>query len=229
MDKTLISEAFAKVPHSLQTYIKSKDFERDILQLINDADIPVTAFLPLKNYTLLVLLNLSGDDSLKHSLELSLQLDASKMSAILDHIDELTLHVLSQLVEASVPETIKNIKLPADAASGGDLRVSMLKTKDTGASVAPAKIINTSRNILMDQLSLIGQIPKDEDELLRLSKIKDQLRRGQDAREKLDKEIKERVLTEKIKSAEQSKAHVTRKVYDVDPYREHAGAGDNEL
>ena len=229
MNKTIIAEAFAEVPESLQKYIKSKEFERDILQLINDVGLPVTAFLPLKNYTLLVLLSLSGDDALVMNLASSLQVDEKKVLFILEKIDELSLAVLQQMIDSSSPETVKNIKLPADASSGGDLRVSMLTAKEAPATSTSNKPVNTSRNMLMDQLSLIGQIPKDEDVLLRLSKIKEQLRKGEEAREKIDAEIKERVLAEKIKSAEQSKAHITRKVYDVDPYREHAGVGDNEL
>jgi hypothetical protein len=133
------------------------------------------------------------------------------------------------MIDNSSSETVKNIKLPADASSGGDLRASMLKAKEIPSAPASNKLVSSSRNMLMDQLSLIGQIPKDEDVLLRLSKIKEQLRKGEEAREKLDEEIKERVLVEKIKTAEQSKAHVTRRAYDIDPYREHADVGDNEL
>lgn len=229
MDKTLIAETFAKVPAPLQTYIKSKDFERDILQLINDTGLPVTAFLPLKNYTLLALLNLTGDSSLVTSLSSSLQISDGRTMLVLEKVEELCLLVLKQMIDESSPETIKNIKLPADASSGGDLRADMLKAKEGAAPSAPHTPVNTSRNMLMDQLSLIGQIPKDEDVLLRLSKIKEQLRKGEEAREKLDAEIKERVMTEKVKSAEQSKAHVPRKVYDIDPYREHADIGDTEL
>jgi hypothetical protein len=229
MNKTTIAEAFEEVPESLQEYIKSKEFEKDILQLINAVGLPVTAFLPLKNYTLLVLLNLSGDDALVMNLASSLQVDEKKVLVILEKVDELTLAVLQQMIDNSSPETVKNIKLPADASSGGDLRASMLKAKEIPSAPVSNKLVSSSRSMLMDQLSLIGQIPKDEDVLLRLSKIREQLRKGQEAREKLDEEIKERVLVEKIKSAEQVKAHVTRKVYDIDPYRENYEVEDNEL
>lgn len=235
MDKTLLAQAYNEAPPALQLYIKSKEFEKRIIELAVGLSLSVSTYLPLKNASVLIFLNIADANDLVSSLQRSLGVDEARAALVAKKIDEMVLEEIQKVLEEKAADTIKELKLSSGASEGGDLRVTMLAKKESQAvapkkeEVKPQSRSETSRTMLMDQLSLIGQIPKDEDVLQRLSKIKEQLRRGEDQKAKLDEEIRLRSEAEKIKSLEASKVHVPRKVYDVDPYREHFASEEEEL
>ncbi len=235
MDKSLIPKAYGEAPLALQIYLKSKDFEKRIIEVAVALSLPVSSYLPLKNACVLIFLNLADAKDLIGTLERAFKVDESRAAFIAKTLDEMVLEEIQKVLEEKTADTIKELKLSSSASEGGDLRVAMLAKKEV--PVVPIKKEgikqqsrgDSSRTMLMDQLSLIGQIPKDEDVLQRLSKIKEQLRRGEDQKTKLDEEIRLRSEAEKIKSLEANKVHVPRKVYDVDPYREHFAKEEEEL
>ncbi len=237
MDKPLIAKAYSEAPPALQAYLKSKDFEKRIIELASSLSLPVSSYLPLKNSSVLIFLGLADATDLVETLQRAFSIDEAHAALVAKKIDEMVLEEIQKVLEEKAADTIKELKLSSGASEGGDLRVTMLAKKEV--PTGPAKKVEavstpksrgeTSRTMLMDQLSLIGQIPKDEDVLQRLSKIREQLRHGEDERAKMDEEIRLRVETEKIKSLEASKVHVPRKVYDIDPYREHYSGDDEEL
>ena len=218
-----IQSAFDEAPEVLQDYLLSSAFDDDIQNLAISEKLPPESFQILKNVTLMIALGLGEPFEFTNTLATSLVITDKTANDIVSKIGALTEKIIENMLDASNETEVKNIAVPGDNGSQ-DLRTTILnkgETKETVAPQAPApKTFMSSRSMLMDQLSLIGQIPKDEDVMTRLNKIKEQLRKGEDEKKRLDAEIKAREEKEKYKHALKPTNTVPRKVYDVDPYRE---------
>lgn len=225
-NSTDFEKAFQNTPEELQKYIISSAFDDDIQNLAISEKLPPESFQPLKNIVFSVLINVAEAYEFRSAIEENFSLTEKTADKIIDDINTLVEKVIEGILDKSNEIEVKDIAVPGDSTST-DLRTTLLQKGEPAAlngakSPAPVtqKTFVGSRSMLMDQLSLIGQIPKDEDVMTRLNKIKEQLRKGEEEKKKLDAEIKAREEKEKYKHALKPTTTVPRKVYDIDPYRE---------
>lgn len=220
-EKYDIQSAFDESPESLQDYILSEKFDDDIQELAISEKLQPESFQVLKNVATMVILGVAEPFEFDTILAESLIITDKTAHNIVQKITELTERVIENMLDTGADTEVKTITIAGDNDKK-DLRSTILDSNKLAETpqVAPQKTFISSRSMLMEQLALIGQIPKDEDVMTRLNKIKEQLRKGEDEKKKLDQEIKAREEKEKYKHALKPTNTVPRKVYDIDPYRE---------
>ena len=224
MDTEAFSDAYEKAPPVLQDYLESDEFDQTVIELAGSFGLPISSYVPIKNACTLVILGVVEARELVDSFQKILGLRTEIARNLVRSIDGMVFTTVRVLLQA-VPtlSTSKEMAVGITTIPGQTLRASILEPRGGVEKPIQNAPLAGSRAMLMDQLSLIGQIPKDEDILARLSKIKEQLRKGERAKEQLDDDIRERERQERLKREEVVKVTVPRRVYDVDPYREGVG------
>lgn len=228
MDTEALSDAYEKAPPVLQDYLESEEFDQTVIELAGSFGLPISSYVPIKNACTLVILGVIEARELVDSFQEVLGLKTEVARNLTRSIDGTVFNTVRTLLQTIQPRAnSKEIAVGTVTIPGQTLRASILEQKEVVDKSTQNTPLAGSRAMLMDQLSLIGQIPKDEDVLARLSKIKEQLRKGEQVKEKIDEDIRERERQERLKRVEVVKVTVPRRVYDVDPYRE--GVGEEEL
>lgn len=228
MDTEALSDAYEKAPPVLQDYLESEEFDQTVIELAGSFGLPISSYVPIKNACTLVILGVIEARELVDSFQEVLGLKTEVARNLTRSIDGAVFNTVRTLLQTIQPRAnSKEIAVGTVTIPGQTLRASILEQKEVVDKSTQNTPLAGSRAMLMDQLSLIGQIPKDEDVLARLSKIKEQLRKGEQVKEKIDEDIRERERQERLKRVEVVKVTVPRRVYDVDPYRE--GVGEEEL
>lgn len=218
-------KAFQEAPEELQRYITSSAFEDDIQNLAISEKLPPESFQPLKNIVFAILLNVAESYEFRDPIQETFSVTEKTANKIIEDINTLVERIIEDMLDASNEVEVKNLSVEGESTSK-DLRTTLLQKDEASdpvkkTSTTPQqKTLVGSRSMLMDQLALIGQIPKDEDVLTRLNRIQEQLRKSEEEKKKLDEEIKAREQKEKYKHALVPTKTVPRRVYDVDPYRE---------
>jgi len=229
MDDTTIDEAYEKLPPVLEEYIDSDEFDQSVIELAGSFGLPISSYGPIKNACILIILGLTDARELVASLGEAIGIKEEVAKDLARKIDSTVFSTVRALLGGTREEMADEVKkLGVSTSSPSASLRSVLEPEKKAVPVAGTIPLAGSRAMLMDQLSLIGQIPKDEDVLARLSKIKEQLRKGEEGREKIDEDIRERERLERLKRAETQKVTVPRRVYDVDPYREQVADEDLE-
>ncbi len=224
MDTEAFSDAYEKAPPVLQDYLESDEFDQTVIELAGSFGLPISSYVPIKNACTLVILGAIEARELVDSLQEILGLKTEVTRNLARSIDGAVFNTVRTLLQTMPPRSgSKEMGVGTATLSGQTLRASILEPRESVEKTIQNTPLAGSRAMLMDQLSLIGQIPKDEDILARLSKIKEQLRKGEQAKEKLDDDIRERERQERLKREKVVKVTVPRRVYDVDPYREGVG------
>jgi hypothetical protein len=241
---TNIEELLDSAPEEILAIIDSDEVNSTAATLGKIYKLPMEAYLPLSNIIYLTLIGAIQPQYVVKALEDMLHLSSEDAYKLAQDLDTSLLQKarISIFEEASSP--VKTLEF-VGKSSPDELRKEILDTTkrgtpqekaapQTGTPQIPSKkqivLAPGSRSQLLEQLQIIGLIPKDEEVEARLSHIKEQIQKIDENAPKdntLDANValKDFIFGEKgkkvvdavAKSATYSKAPTR---YNVDPYRE---------
>lgn len=223
MDTARIQQMIAQAPKEVRDFIASKELDGMVKSVAEKNALNLKTYLPLKNVTILILVGAVEPSVVVQSIMKVLSLETSAAQKIANELNDTAFEQMRTIL-GTARGGVRHIEVGNTQKSTDSLRSSLLTPKPTAFVKQELPRATPqgpgSRIELMEQLALIGQVPRDADVLDRLTKIKDQLSQIEEERKKKDEEMEARVRHEKEKEGGPSTNY--KRIYTADPYREQA-------
>lgn len=228
MNQDLLAQHYSDAPEAIRTFVTSRELDELIIEIAMNNNIAISNYTALKNAAILVLLNVTDRGQLARVLKKLLEISEEESEKISEEINTTVFNRARGIILQGDTE-VRKIEVQADGtlAGTGDLRNTIIEaSKSSAINNVPVETLTPhtkniaipgSRTELLEQLELVGQIPRDEDVAERLEKIHAQL-----------ESIKQKEAEQEASYSDNSQTEGTQnkpkpyfpKEYAIDPYRE---------